>query len=93
MSQEHLENSLDALRQAGFDVLTRNHAEAILSHDFAAELDGLVAGLTGFRIGMAELIGGGGGESGQTQRLRRALTDLGWPKHNFLTETDRKSVV
>ena len=78
---------LDALRQAGFDVLTRNHAEAILSHDFAAELDGLVAALTGFRIGMAELIGGGGGESGQTQRLRRALTDLGWPKHNFLTET------
>ena len=78
---------LDRLRDAGFDVLTRNHADAILSHDFPDELAQLVAVLADFRIGMAELIGGGGGESGQTQRLRKLLADTGWPKHNFRVET------
>ena len=78
---------LDALREAGYDVATRNHAEAILRHDFAADLAALTAVLAGFRIAMAELIGGGGGESGQTQRLRRALAGAGWAKHNFTVQT------
>lgn len=71
------------LRSAGFDVLALNHAEAILSHDFPDELGGLVAALRAFRVGIAEMIGGGGGESGQTRRLRHALTDAGWHKHKF----------
>lgn len=79
--------ALDTLRSRGFDVLTRNHAEAILAQDFPAELAELSRALAGFRIGLPELVGGGGGESGQTQRLRHALSDLGWGKHRFLVET------
>lgn len=78
---------LDRLRQAGFDIETRNHAEAILSHDFPGALAELVGALEGYRISLRELIGGGGGESGQTQRLRRSLHDLQWRKHNFLVQT------
>jgi hypothetical protein len=75
------------LRAAGFDVAVRNHAEAILIQDFAADLTALVAALLSFRIGIAELIGGGGGESGQTRRLRQALTRAGWRKHRFAVQT------
>ncbi len=78
---------LDRLRDLGFDIATRNHADAILSFDFADELAGLVAQLADFRIHISELIGGGGGESGQTQRLRRALEAGGWRKHHFSVET------
>ncbi|QYZ68177.1 BglII/BstYI family type II restriction endonuclease [Neotabrizicola shimadae] len=74
---------LEGLRAAGFDVATRNHAEAILAFDFPDELGGLVAALLTFRIGLEEVIGGGGGESGQTQRLRHALAEAGWRKHKF----------
>ncbi|MEX0282834.1 MAG: BglII/BstYI family type II restriction endonuclease [Arenibacterium sp.] len=78
---------LEALRADGFDVATRNHAEAILAHDFPSELSALVQELRRFRIHMTELIGGGGGESGQTQRLRHALDKLGWRKHHFNVQT------
>jgi hypothetical protein len=79
--------TLGALREAGFDVLTRNHAEAILIHDFARELDELVRVLLEVRIDVAELIAGGGGESAFTQRLRRSLARAHWPKHVFTVET------
>jgi len=78
---------LDALRKAGFDIATRNHAEAILAHDFPGELSTLVEQLTAFRIGISEIVGGGGGESGQTQRLRNALNESGWRKHHFSVQT------
>jgi hypothetical protein len=78
---------LERLVAAGFDVRVRNHAEAILRHDFPEDLEVLGAVLSGFRISIAELIGGGGGESGQTQRLRRALFGAGWAKHNFTIQT------
>jgi len=78
---------LDRLRQIGFDIDTRNHAEAILAHDFPDQLHELVTALSGYRISIAELIDGGGGESGQTQRLRRALSDQGWAKHSFSVQT------
>ncbi|MDU9002268.1 BglII/BstYI family type II restriction endonuclease [Sedimentitalea todarodis] len=78
---------LERLRELGFDIATRNHADAILSFDFAEDLDSLVARLAAFRIHISELIGGGGGESGQTQRLRRALDAGGWRKHHFSVET------
>ena len=81
------EGMIERLRAAGFDVLTRNHAEAILAHDFPGELATLVAQLTGFRISISELVGGGGGESGQTQRLRNALHDAQWRKHQFSVQT------
>lgn len=78
---------LRALRERGFDVLTRNHAEAILAHDFAAETAELVEALLAHRIALADIVGGGGGESGQTQRLRHALADAGWTKHGFAVRT------
>lgn len=78
---------LAALRAAGFDVLARNHAEAILSHDFPQSMAEIVAALAAFRIEMAEVVGGGGGESGQTQRLRHALAEAGWRKHKFNVQT------
>lgn len=74
---------LDRLTDAGFDVLARNHAEAILAHDFPSELDLLTRVLTEFRISMSEIVTGGGGEAGPTQRLRHELSDLNWRKHNF----------
>ncbi len=78
---------LAGLRDLGFDVLARNHAEAILAFDFPEALGALTTALAGFRVGMAEVIGGGGGESGQTQRLRQALTAAGWRKHKFTVQT------
>jgi len=78
---------LQALRDQGFDVLTRNHAEAILNHDFPDQLAKLVSALSDYRISIDELVSGGGGESGQTQRLRRALDTMGWMKHNFSVQT------
>lgn len=79
--------SLVELKDAGFDVLTRNHAEAILAHDFPTEMDLLVRVLLEFRISLSEVISGGGGEAGLTQRLRHELSDLNWRKHNFSVET------
>lgn len=78
---------LDALRDRGFDVLTRNHAEAILSSDFPAETVALADALAAFRLPAAEIIGSGGGEAPSTQRLRRRLAENGWPKHTFVVET------
>ena len=79
--------SLGVLQDAGFDVMARNHAEAILAHDFPTEFDLLTRVLCEFRISLAEIITGGGGEAGLTQRLRHELSDLNWRKHNFSVET------
>ncbi len=78
---------LAGLRDRGFDVMVRNHAEAILTQDFPEDLAALARVLGAFDIALSELIGGGGGESGQTQRLRQTLTAEGWPKHNFSVQT------
>jgi hypothetical protein len=75
--------ALGRLRGAGFDVLARNHAEAILAGDFPEELGELAAALEAFAIPAAELIGSGGGEARSTQRLRRVLAERGWLKHRF----------
>ncbi|MEM9797476.1 MAG: BglII/BstYI family type II restriction endonuclease [Pseudomonadota bacterium] len=77
----------DALRQAGFDLDTRNHAEAILAGDFPETVAGLVATLLDFRLTAAEIIGSGGGQAASTMRLRDALYADGWPKHEFVTRT------
>jgi hypothetical protein len=74
---------LEGLRGLGFDVQARNHAEAILRHDFAGEAAELVGALRGFSIPAAELIGSGGGEARSTRRLRRVLAEHGWRKHRF----------
>ncbi|MEM6387681.1 MAG: BglII/BstYI family type II restriction endonuclease [Pseudomonadota bacterium] len=78
---------LDQLRDSGFDVLTRNHAEAILAHDFPVDLGLLCRVVSEFRISLEEIVRGGGGEAGLTQRLRHELSDLNWRKHSFSIET------
>jgi hypothetical protein len=74
----------DRLKKAGFELEFTSHAEAILRHDFpelAAEIESALLDLS---LPISEIIGGGGGETKMTQRLRRALSAAGWPKHNFI---------
>lgn len=71
------------LSARGFDVLARNHAAAILHHDFPDEAAELVGELLRVEISASELIASGGGEAASTQRLRRELTVKGWRKHKF----------
>jgi hypothetical protein len=78
---------LERLRNAGFDVAARNHAEAILRGDFAADLDALAGVLTGFRLTAREIIASGGGQAASTMRLRDAFHAAGWGKHVFRMAT------
>lgn len=71
------------LNKSGFEVLTLHHAEAILKHDMASAAAEIESVLSAARLPAEELVRGGGGEGELTQRLRRALSDLGWKKHNF----------
>ncbi len=74
---------LEALRRQGFDIAFQAHAEAILAGDFpvaAAELESVLSTTV---LPVDELIAGGGGEARITQRIRRALTALGWRKTRF----------
>jgi hypothetical protein len=78
---------LSVLIAAGFDIATRNHAQAILSGDFSEETEGLVSALLGFQISSREIIKSGGGQAASTMRLRDALYDKGWQKHEFVVQT------
>ncbi|MFI5070421.1 MAG: BglII/BstYI family type II restriction endonuclease [Terriglobales bacterium] len=74
----------EELRNNGFEIQFRSHAAAILQQDFPAaiqELEGVLRALT---IPIREIIGSGGGETKGTQRMRRALNDVGW--HKFIFE-------
>lgn len=74
----------EKIRKKGFQVLTRHHAEAILTHDMADAVTELEKVLLDVKIPIEELIRGGGGEGELTQRMRQALADdFGWKKHNF----------
>lgn len=73
----------ERLIDAGFDIAIRNHAGAILTVDFPDIAEELEEALLAVQIPAEELIRSGGGEAQSTQRLRRALYDAGWPKHNF----------
>jgi len=79
--------SIAALRKAGFDVMARNHAEAILGVDFPRETSELIEALLNVRLDPGELIASGGGEAPSTQRMRRHLDECGWRKHNFRIQT------
>ncbi|RDC68089.1 restriction endonuclease [Rhodovulum sp. 12E13] len=71
------------LVSAGFDVVIRNHAEAIFALDFPGQAQELEDVLLQMTIPAEDLVGSGGGEAKSTQWLRRQLSDKGWPKHNF----------
>ena len=69
-----------------FQIEFHSHAEAISSVDFPNAVVELDAALSGTTIPIEEIIAGGGGESKGTQRLRKALTELNWPKFTFIIE-------
>lgn len=73
----------DSLIARGFQVEFTSHARAILSVDFPTAASDLEQALLTATIPIEEIIAGGGGESKGTQRLRRALAELGWHKAKF----------
>lgn len=76
--------TLTTLRARKFQIEFHSHAEAILSHDFPEVASELWDVLDGVTIPIEEIIAGGGGEAKGTQRLRKTLTNLGWPKTTFV---------
>ena len=76
--------TLDALRERGYDILFVSHAESILAGEFSEVIEELASTLLALRLPITEIIGSGGGETKFTQRLRRALAQLQWPKHTFV---------
>jgi hypothetical protein len=76
-------NDLSSLEAKGFQVEFHSHAMAILSVDFPDAVTELGRVLAAVTIPIEEIIAGGGGEAKGTQRLRKALNDLKWPKTEF----------
>ena len=76
----------ESLIARGFQIEFLSHAEAILSVDFPSAVIELETALSGSTIPIEEIIAGGGGETKGTQRLRKALSVLSWPKFTFVIE-------
>lgn len=76
--------TLAELSDAEFDMLSLNHAEAVMVGDFAEPLGELCDILLALEIDDAELVQGGGGESSLTQRLRQQLTARCWKKRKIV---------
>jgi hypothetical protein len=76
----------DALTAKGLQVEFHSHAEAILAADFPAAVAELEAVLLAASIPIEEIIAGGGGETKNTQRLRRGLVAAGWETTTFTIE-------
>jgi len=76
----------ESLIAKGFQVEFLSHARAILSVDFPAAVAELEGALSASTIPIEEIIAGGGGETKGTQRLRKALAGLRWPKFTFTIE-------
>jgi hypothetical protein len=76
----------DSLVAKGFQIVFLSHAQAILSIDFPQASAELESALDNTTIPVEEIIAGGGGESKGTQRLRKALAALHWPKTTFIIE-------
>jgi hypothetical protein len=75
-----------ALSEKGFQVEFHSHAEAILAADFSAAVNELEQVLLTASIPIEEIIAGGGGETKNTQRLRRGLVAVGWETTTFTIE-------
>ncbi len=74
----------EKLKEKGFEILALHHAEAILKHDMPKAVDEIEEVLSEAYIPIEEIVYGGGGEGGLTQRLRKKLShDFNWKKHNF----------
>ncbi|MBN9071959.1 MAG: restriction endonuclease [Rhizobiales bacterium] len=75
-----------ALSEKNFQVEFHSHAEAILAADFPQAVTELEAVLLAASIPIEEIIAGGGGETRNTQRLRRGLVSTGWETTTFTIE-------
>lgn len=80
-----------------FELRFLSHAEAILSRDFPDAVGELEEALENFSIPITEIIGSGGGETAGTQRHRKTLFGLGWPKAHFeikkiINDIERESI-
>lgn len=71
------------LTDAGYDLVYKNHAGAILKMDFEQAIADIEEVLDGFTIDQQEFIAGGGGEASITQRMRGLFTDSNWKKREF----------
>jgi hypothetical protein len=78
------DQELEALLAKGYEIKFLSHAKAILFTDFPEAIRELAKVLSALTIPIEEIIAGGGGEAKGTQRLRKALTELGWPKIEFV---------
>lgn len=76
----------ERLTAKGFQVEFHAHAEAILAADFPEAAGELERVLLAASIPIEEIIAGGGGETKNTQRLRRGLVDAGWLTTTFTIE-------
>lgn len=74
----------EGLRTKGFEVRYASHAASILRAEFHEALEELESVLGVATLPIAEIIGSGGGETKFTQRMRRALAEMGWLKHKFV---------
>lgn len=76
----------ESLTAKGYQIEFLSHAQAILSVDFPDALTELEHALSSATVPIEEIIAGGGGEAKGTQRLRKTLAALGWPKYIFRIE-------
>jgi hypothetical protein len=74
------------ISKLGFDLEFTYHADAILGVHFPDAMQELDEIFSRIRIPITELVGGGGGETRATQRLRQELNAQGWKKRNFAVE-------
>lgn len=74
------------LTEKGFQVEFHAHAEAILAADFPEAVAELEYVLLAASIPIEEIIAGGGGETKNTQRLRKGLVAVGWETTTFTIE-------
>jgi Restriction endonuclease BglII len=74
---------LHSLVAKGFDIRFVSHAAGIMVQDFPQALAELESALVGLELPITEIIGSGGGETKFTQRLRKTLAGMKWPKHIF----------
>jgi len=80
--------ALSTLLKQGLEIEFVSHAAAILAGDFPHASAEIEKALSGLELPITEIIGSGGGETKFTQRLRRTLTAMDWPKHIFeITKT------
>lgn len=71
------------LEQKGYDLITIQHAKAIIENEFPFAVQELVQVIEPIQIPIAELVFGGGGKTKIVKRMEQSFFNLGWQKHNF----------